>query len=54
MGASNHDFRKSETRIFLREGLDSPSRIDCVDEISFSAHAHAIAQKQCIRQISKA
>ena len=38
IGASNHNFRKSETEIFLREGLDSPSRIEVVWKIGGLPH----------------
>ncbi len=36
---AKHDLRKYERGIFLREGLDSPDRLEWKSEIRFSAHA---------------
>jgi hypothetical protein len=37
MRGSNHDFCKSETKLFLLEGLDTRLGVESIHEISFSA-----------------
>jgi hypothetical protein len=39
MSKTNHDFRKHEIGIFLREELDSPNQLEGNGEIRFCAHA---------------
>ena len=38
MHAANHDLRHSETRMFLREGLDNPNQLETAREIRSVAH----------------
>jgi hypothetical protein len=42
MEGGKHEFWKTETGIFLREGLDSESDVERIEEISVLAHASAM------------
>jgi len=37
LAVDNHEFRKKETEIFLTRGLDRPSRVENVGELSVLA-----------------
>jgi hypothetical protein len=48
-----HDFRFSETRIFLRRGLDSPNQLEMAHEISFLTQVDPAALPQRQRPRSR-